>query len=89
MISHKKKTIIEYFDKGKRVVPDGNSNFSMSYDQFEKMHQNFHFPIQLYPMFNEIFESVVVSKKERAFLSSYFHILYSKLGKNWSICLSR
>jgi hypothetical protein len=42
-----------------RVIPDGKMEFSMSERQFQKMHQNFHHPLQLYSLFNKRFASMV------------------------------
>lgn len=55
MISHPKKKMDEYFEKG-RVTPLGDPEYSMSQKEFQKMHQNFHLPIALFDaIFNEKF----------------------------------
>ncbi len=58
MIANSQVRLASYF-VNHRVCPDGNREFSMSVEQFEMMHQHFHFFIQLYDLFNEKFCSMV------------------------------
>jgi len=58
MIGEPKATLSEYFKNGS-VSPYGNEEFSMSRNTFRQMHGRFHFPIQLFSLFNDVFVSLV------------------------------
>jgi hypothetical protein len=53
------KNLNEYFAKGRRIQC-GSEKFSMSEVQFQKLHQYFHLPIQLYYLFTDKFSSLVL-----------------------------
>ena len=60
MTANPKYYLTDHFRKGTgcRVIPDdedGDGDFSMSEREFQKFHQNFHFPIQLFSLFNDKF----------------------------------
>jgi hypothetical protein len=58
MLRDRKATLVEHFVHG-RIHPLGSHEYSMSRDQFQLMHQNFVFPIQLFPLFNEKMSELV------------------------------
>lgn len=64
MIAQPKSSFTEHFRSADnfssgRICPDGELEFSMSEKEFQKMHQNFHFPIQLFHLFNDKFSAMV------------------------------
>jgi len=54
MCANRKSTLIDYFENS-RCRPDGSNEYSMSREEFQKMHQRFHFHIQQYHLFDEKF----------------------------------
>jgi hypothetical protein len=71
MVLFRRSKLEEQFVKG-RVVPLGVPEYSMSKAQFQQFHQNFHFPIQLIKLFNDIFCSFVCTVVVLPFSSFFF-----------------
>lgn len=57
MCIERKATLIEHFING-RVSP-GDHDYSMSREQFQKLHQHFHYPLKFFDNFSEKFCSFV------------------------------
>jgi hypothetical protein len=73
MLADPKVNLKSYFKKNK-VIPDGDSDFSMSFYQFEQMHQHFHFHIQQFDIFNEKMCSMVYPNI-CIYLINFMHVL--------------
>jgi hypothetical protein len=58
VVADPKSCLKEHFESN-RITPLDDEEYSMSRDQFQRMHQHFHFPIQLFGLFNQKFSSFV------------------------------
>lgn len=80
MVANPQASFMDYFKVNNRVYPDNNNEFSMSRNMFQKLLTNFHFPIQLFSIFDETFSSflviaVIISYKIIIIILSLYYLM--------------